>query len=57
MNVLADAVQTHSVPDSETFELLCRIRAAASLASGKKADRENLLTIRFLAIAIYRHTT
>ena len=56
MNVLADAIQTHSVPDSEAFELLCRIRAAASLASGKKADRENLLIIRLLAIGIYGHT-
>lgn len=56
MNVLADAIQAYSVPVSETFELLCRIRAAASLASGKKADRENLLIIRLLAIAIYGHT-
>lgn len=56
MNVLQDTIQAYSVPDSECFELLCRIRAAASLASGKKADRENLLVIRLLAIAIYGHT-
>lgn len=56
MNALADAIQAYSVPDSESFELLCRIRAAASLASGKKADRENLLIIRLLAISIYGHT-
>ena len=56
MNVLADAIQTHSVPETETFELLCRIRAAASLSSSKRADREKLVTIRLLAIAIYGHT-
>ena len=56
MNVLADAIQTHSVPDSETFELLCRIRAAASLSSSNRADREKLVIIRLLAIAIYGHT-
>ena len=56
MNVLADAIQTYSVPENETFELLCRIRGAASLATGHKADREKLVIVRLLAIAIYGHT-
>jgi E3 ubiquitin-protein ligase HUWE1 len=56
MNVLADATQAHSVPDSETFELLCRIRSAASLTEGKKDEREKLVVVRLLAIAIYGHT-
>ncbi|KAF9531661.1 hypothetical protein CPB83DRAFT_79933 [Crepidotus variabilis] len=56
MSVLSDAIKTQSIPESETFELLCRIRAAACLSSGKKADREKLLIVRLLAIAIYGHT-
>lgn len=56
MNVLSDSIQTYTIPEAETFELLCRIRASASLAPGKKAEREKLLIIRLLAIAIYGHT-
>lgn len=56
MNVLAETIQSHSVPESETFELLCRIRSASSLSAGKKADREKLVVVRLLAIAIYGHT-
>lgn len=56
MNVLASAIQAHSIPDSETFELLCRIRTATSLSPGKKKEREKLVVIRLLAIAIFGHT-
>ncbi|KIM40119.1 hypothetical protein M413DRAFT_446273 [Hebeloma cylindrosporum] len=56
MNVLADAIQAYSVPESETFELLCRIRSAAALAEGKNNEREKLIIVRLLAIAIYGHT-
>lgn len=56
MDVLADAIQEYSIPEVETFELLCRIRAAAALAAGKRADREKLVVVRLLAIAIYGHT-
>lgn len=56
MNVLANAIQTHSIPDSETFELLCRIRTATSLSPGKKKEREKLVVVRLLAIAIFGHT-
>ena len=56
MNVLADTIQSYSVPESETFELLCRIRSASSLSAGKRADREKLVVVRLLAIAIYGHT-
>jgi len=55
-NVLADTIQTYSIPESEHFELLCRIRAAVSLSPGKKSEREKLLITRLLAIAIYGHT-
>lgn len=56
MNVLADAIDAYSIPDSEKFEVLCRIRTAASLVKDRTADREKLVIIRLLAIAIYGHT-
>ncbi|KAH9485384.1 E3 ubiquitin-protein ligase ptr1 [Psilocybe cubensis] len=56
MNVLASAIQAHSIPDSEIFELLCRIRTASSLSPGRKKEREKLVVIRLLAIAIFGHT-
>ncbi|KAJ4483401.1 hypothetical protein J3R30DRAFT_3834848 [Lentinula aciculospora] len=56
MEVLADAVRTHEIPDSEKFDLLCRIRAATTLAKGREAEREKLVLIRLLSIAIFGHT-
>ena len=56
MNVLADAIDAYSIPDSEKFEVLCRIRTAASLVKDRTVDREKLVIIRLLAIAIYGHT-
>ena len=46
----------YSVPESETFDLLCRIRVAAALSTGRKEELEKLVTIRLLAIAIFGHT-
>lgn len=56
MNVLADVIETHSVPDTEKFELLCRIRAATVLAQGQEVERAKLVVIRLLSIAIFGHT-
>ncbi|KDR75882.1 hypothetical protein GALMADRAFT_248624 [Galerina marginata CBS 339.88] len=56
INVLADALQTQSVPESESFELLCRIRTATALSAGRIEEREKLVVVRLLAIAIFGHT-
>jgi E3 ubiquitin-protein ligase HUWE1 len=56
MDVLADTMETYSVPDDEKFELMCRIRAAKVLVNGQEADRVKLVIIRLLAIAIFGHT-
>ncbi|KAF7981836.1 hypothetical protein HWV62_31363 [Athelia sp. TMB] len=56
MKILAEVIEKHSVPDEEKFELLCRIRAAAVLAPGKHVEREKLVIVRLLAIAIFGHT-
>lgn len=56
MNVLSDALHAHSIPESESFELLCRIRAAAALSTGRKEELEKLVIVRLLAIAIFGHT-
>ncbi|KAI5889571.1 uncharacterized protein SCHCODRAFT_02751097 [Schizophyllum commune H4-8] len=56
IEVLADAVETYSVPESEKLELLCRIRTAQCLAPGHEEDRQKLVISRLLAIAIFAHT-
>jgi len=55
-DILANIIDAHAVPDDEKYELMCRIRAAQVLAKGKAADREKLIIVRLLAIAIYGHT-
>ncbi|TDL26261.1 hypothetical protein BD410DRAFT_895667 [Rickenella mellea] len=56
MDVLADAIQTYDVPDGEKYELLCRIRNAQALGETKQEEREKLVVIRLLSIAVYAHT-
>lgn len=56
MDILADAVEKHSVPDDEKFELLCRIRGAQASTEAFVADREKLVVVRLLATAIFGHT-
>lgn len=56
MDILADTMEAHSVPDEEKFELLCRIRTSQALAKDRAADREKLVIIRLLATAIFSHT-
>ncbi|KAJ7287510.1 hypothetical protein C8J57DRAFT_1707813 [Mycena rebaudengoi] len=55
-DILADIIEQYSVPDTEKFELLCRTRAATVLKAGHEADREKLVIVRLLAIAIFGHT-
>lgn len=56
MDIFADTVKSHQVPDSEKFELLCRIRFARALGTGREEERKKLVIARLLAIAIYVHT-
>ncbi|KAJ7497325.1 hypothetical protein FB451DRAFT_1550225 [Mycena latifolia] len=54
--ILADIIDKYSVPESEKFELMCRTRAATVLKPGNEAEREKLVVVRLLAIAIFGHT-
>ncbi|KAH9839447.1 uncharacterized protein C8Q71DRAFT_905985 [Rhodofomes roseus] len=56
MDLLADIIETYSVPDTEKFELLARIRAARAVNVSNVAEREKLATVRLLATAIFGHT-
>ena len=56
MQILADAIQTHQVPDNDKYELLCRIRAARAMDPDREEERENLVIARLLSIAVYAHT-
>jgi len=55
VDILADEIEKHAIPNEEKFELLTRIRCAASLGKGPagQKERENLVVIRLLAIAIF----
>lgn len=55
VDILADAIEAHAVPDDEKFELLCKIRCALALGKGqeKAKEREKLGVVRLLAIAIF----
>ena len=56
MSILADAIETYNIPDDAKFELMCRIRVAQALCHGNDGDREKLVIVRALAIAIFCHT-
>ena len=56
MDILADAVKSHQVPENEKFELLCRIRNAWVLGQGRQEERRKLVITRLLSIAVYAHT-
>ncbi|KAI0360913.1 hypothetical protein OH77DRAFT_1558017 [Trametes cingulata] len=56
MDILADAIEAYSVPDSEKFELLMRIRGAQVMTNAHAADREKLVIVRLLSTAIFGHT-
>ncbi|KAI0829944.1 hypothetical protein BC628DRAFT_1314795 [Trametes gibbosa] len=56
MDILADSVEAHEVPNCEKFELLMRIRGAQAMTSEYAADREKLVVIRLLSTAIFGHT-
>ncbi|KAI0633753.1 hypothetical protein C8Q77DRAFT_809629 [Trametes polyzona] len=56
MDILADTIEAHNVPDSEKFELLMRIRGAQVMTNEHAADREKLVIVRLLATAIFGHT-
>ncbi|KAL6310318.1 hypothetical protein BKA93DRAFT_924556 [Sparassis latifolia] len=56
MDVLADTVEAYSIPSSEKFELLSRIRAARALTKTYANERDKLVTVRLLSTAIFGHT-
>ena len=56
MDILNDAVKSYQVPESERYELMCRIRMARALGAGRSEERQKLMIARLLSIAIYAHT-
>lgn len=53
MEILADTIETYSVPDEEKFELMCRIRVARALSKERHQERAKLVVVRLLAIAVF----
>lgn len=56
MEILAELVEKHGVPEDEQLELLTRIRVAKALLPGNEVEREKLVIVRLLALAIFGHT-
>jgi E3 ubiquitin-protein ligase HUWE1 len=56
MEILNETVKSYQVPESERYELMCRIRMARALGSGRSEDRQKLMVARLLAIAIFAHS-
>ncbi|KAH8119411.1 hypothetical protein DFH11DRAFT_1782299 [Phellopilus nigrolimitatus] len=56
IDIFADAVKSHQVPDNEKYELLCRVRISRALGAGRQEERQKLVIARLLAIAVYAHT-
>lgn len=56
MQIWAETIETYSVPEDEKFELLCRIRSAKALTRAHTEDREKLVIVRLLTIALFCHT-
>lgn len=53
MEILADTIESYSVPDQEKFELMCRIRVARALSKERHEERAKLVIVRLLAIAVF----
>lgn len=53
MDVLAETVESYSVPDEEKFELMCRIRIARAMGKGRQEERVKLVMVRLLAVAVF----
>ncbi|KDN52289.1 DUF913-domain-containing protein [Tilletiaria anomala UBC 951] len=54
MDVVADAIETHKIPETQHFELFQRVRAVFAMRDAE--SRHKLLTCRLLAISCYAHT-
>ncbi|MCO5612178.1 hypothetical protein L7F22_066440 [Adiantum nelumboides] len=54
VDVLADAIEAHDIPESDHFELFQKIRLAMLLPDA--AARRQLIVCRLLALATYAHT-
>lgn len=53
INILAETIESYSVPNDEKFEIFSKIRAARSLGKGRREERVKLVIIRLLAIAVF----
>ncbi|KAM0754248.1 hypothetical protein T439DRAFT_311132 [Meredithblackwellia eburnea MCA 4105] len=55
IDLLIDAVESHSIPEPDRLNLLQRIRISQSLPT--TSQRREMLLVRLLAIAVFAHTT
>ncbi|GAA5889291.1 hypothetical protein JCM6882_000697 [Rhodosporidiobolus microsporus] len=55
IDILLDLVKTHQVPEADRLDLLQKIRIGKALNSDSPAERQQLLVVRLLALAVFAH--
>ncbi|GAA6048825.1 hypothetical protein JCM3770_003640 [Rhodotorula araucariae] len=55
IDALLDLVATHNIPERDRLDLLQKLRITHALCSSSAAERQELLVVRLLALAVYSH--
>lgn len=55
VDILLDLIETHQVPESDRLDLLQKIRIGKALSSTTAGERQALLVVRLLALAVFAH--
>ena len=55
VDILLDLIETHQVPESDRLDLLQKIRIGKALSSSDAKERQALLVVRLLALAVFAH--
>ncbi|BGP42101.1 E3 ubiquitin-protein ligase tom1 [Rhodotorula kratochvilovae] len=55
IDALLDLVATHDIPERDRLDLLQKLRITHALGAPTAAERQELLVVRLLALAVYSH--
>lgn len=55
VDILLDLIETHQVPEPDRLDLLQKIRIGKALSASNVKERQALLVVRLLALAVFAH--
>ncbi|GAA5942817.1 hypothetical protein JCM10213_002959 [Rhodosporidiobolus nylandii] len=55
IDLFLDLISTHSVPETDRLDLLQKLRIGSALSSQSPHERQQLLLVRLLALAVFAH--